>query len=186
MIMKKIIFSVGILLMSSSFAFSDEDRHIAVDQAIGGMEQGSRISAPDAKGTAPLTDIHKTISSSQGTKKAGTSPVAVGSNHGNIYSASGQANNPVNTGTTGSESTTGQTGTEPITNPIDSGVSTETPTEEPSTGTGGSTPVDTGGTTEPPMGTGGSETGTSEISSNPIVDVGAGAEIGRARLNSSH
>ena len=97
--------------MSSSFAFADEDRHIAVDQAIGGMEQGSRISAPDAKGSAPLTDIHKTISSSQGTKKGAPSPVAAGSNHGNIYSASGQTNKPVNTGTTESESTTGQAGT---------------------------------------------------------------------------
>ena len=91
MIMKKIIFSVIILLMSSSFAFADEDRHIAVDQAIGGMEQGSRISAPDAKGTVPLTDVHKTISSSQGTKKGAPSPGAVGSNHGNIFSAPGQA-----------------------------------------------------------------------------------------------
>ena len=210
MIMKKIIFSVIMLLMFSSFAFTDEDKHLAVDQAIGGMEQGSRISAPDAKGTAPLTDIHKTISSSQGTKKAEPSAVTISSNHGNIYSAPGQTSNPVNTGITGSESTTGQTGTtetggtessgtgetgsgqvtnpidtggvsqpetEPITHPIDSGVGTETLTEEPSTGTGGSTQEDTSGTNEHPMGTGGSETGSSETSGNPIVDIGAGVDL---------
>ena len=92
---KKIISGGIILLLSSSFVFADEDRHLAVDQAIGGMEQGSRISAPDAKGTAPLTDVHKTISSPQGIKKGESSSSTVGSNHGNIYSAPGQ-DNPVN------------------------------------------------------------------------------------------
>ena len=184
--MKKIIFSVGILLMSSSFAFSDEDLHIAVDQAIGGMEQGSRISAPNAQGTAPLTDIHKTISSSQGTKKAGSSPITVGSNHGNIYSASGQTNNPVNTGTTGSESTTGQTGTgqtdgsessgtgetgsEQVTNPVDTGVSQ--PVTEPITN-----PIDSGVNTETPTEEPSTGNGGSETSGNPIVDVGAGVDL---------
>ena len=158
---KKIIFSAVLLLMSSSFAFADEDRHLAVDQAIGGMEQGSRISAPDAKGTAPLTDIHKTISSSQGTKKGAPSPVAAGSNHGNIYSTPAPTNNPINT----------------ITNPIDRGSRTETPAEEPSAGTGGSTPVDIGGSGETPTGIGGSETIPSETSGNPIVDVGAGVNL---------
>ena len=56
-------------------------------------------------------------------------------------------------------------------------MSTETPTEEPSTGNGGSTQVDTGETGETPTGTGGSETGSSEASGNPIVDVGAGVDL---------
>ena len=206
----KIVLGGMILLTASSIAFADEDGHIAVDQAIGGMEQGSRISAPDAKGTAPLTDIHKTISSSQGTKKAESSPVApatIGNNHGNIYSAPEQTNNPVNAGPTGNESATEQVGsgqkdgaepsgtvdagseqvanpidtgvtqpaTEPTTDPIDSGVNP--PTEEPSTETGDSTPVDTGGTTEPPTETGGPETEPTDTSSNPIVDVDAGADL---------
>ena len=172
MIMKKIIFSVVILLMTSSFAFCDEDRHLAVDQTIGGMEKGSRISAPDAKGTAPLTDIHKTISSSQGTKKAGPSPDAPGGSQplGEGETGSEQVTNPGDTGVSQPE-------TEPITNPVDSGVSPETPTEEPSAGTGGSTPVDTGGTGETPTGTGGSETEPTDTSGNPIVDVDAGVDL---------
>ena len=149
---KKIIFGGIILLLSSSFVFADEDRHLAVDQAIGGMEQGSRISAPDAKGTAPLTDVHKTISSSQGTKKGEPISSTVGSNHGNIYSAPGQTDNPVNAGVSQPEA-------EPITNPIDSGTGTGTQTEEPTTGSG-----DSG-------------TGTSETSGNPIVDVDAGVDL---------
>ena len=156
--------------MSSSLVFADEDRHLAVDQAIGGMEQGSRISAPDAKGPAPLTDMHKTIFSSQGTKKEDSIPVTVGSNHGNIYSAPGSTNNPVDTGVS-------QPATEPIKNPIDSGVSPETPIEDSSAGNGGSTPVDTGGANEPTAGSGGSETDTGDTSNNPIVDVDAGLDL---------
>ena len=166
---KKIILGGIILLISSSFVFADEDRHLTVDQAIGGMEQGSRIGAPKST-PIPITDVHKTISSSQGTKAA-PSPVTVGSNHGNIYSTSGQENNPVDAGIS-------QPTTELTTNPIDSGASTEKPeppTQEPSAGNGGETPTESGGSE-----TGGSETGTQEPaadSSNPIVDVGASADL---------
>ena len=159
--------------MTSFFAFADEDRHFAVDQAIGGMEQGSRIGAPGSA-PIPITDAHKTISSSQGTKKAEPSPVSVGENHGNIYSAPGQTNNPVNTVTTGSESTTGQTGTaeggsspagagetgsEQIINPVDTDTSSSQtePLNNPL-----NNPSDIGQTGETPTGSGGSEPGTGE------------------------
>ncbi len=148
---KTIILGGIILLISSSFVFADEDRHLAVDQAIGGMEQGSRIGAPGST-PIPITDAHKTISSSQGTRKVQPSPVTVGSNHGNIYSVFGQLDNPVDTGVSQPE-------TEPITNPIDSGAGTGTQKEEPTTGSGGPA------------------TGTAETSSNPIVDVGASADL---------
>ncbi|MBI3616874.1 MAG: hypothetical protein HY210_01450 [Candidatus Omnitrophica bacterium] len=136
--MKEIIFSVIGLLILSSLALADDDRHIAVDQAIGGMEQGSRIQAP---GSTP-TSAHKTISSSQGTKKAEVSsaqPITAGENHGNIYSASApaQENSPVNTVPAGSGTETGQTGT-------------------------GETSAESGGTE--------SGTGPTEGASNPIVD----------------
>ena len=170
MIMKRIILSVSIWLMFSSFAFTDEDRHVSVDQAIGGMEDGSRISAPDAKGTAPLTDIHKTISSSQRTKKVGASPVVAGENHGILYSSPGQTNNPVNTGAKGSESTSGQTGT------TGTGGTESSDTGETDSGQI-TNPADAGGTDEHSTETGGSETGTSETSGNPIVDVDAGADL---------
>ena len=152
---KKIIFGGIILLLSSSFVFADEDRHLAVDQAIGGMEQGSRIGAPGST-PIPITDAHKTISSPQGTKKAEPSPVTVGSNHGYIYSAPGQTDNPVKTVPTESGSVTGQTATGE---------------------TGGTAEVEPGQSDEIPTESGGPETDTSETSSNPIVDVDASIDL---------
>ncbi len=64
--MKKIICIAGLLLVSS-LAWAEDERHSTVDRAIGGMEEGSRIQAP---GRVSITDVHKTISASQGTKKA--------------------------------------------------------------------------------------------------------------------
>ena len=147
----KIFFCASILFLSSSFAFADEDRHLAVDQAIGGMKEGSRIGAPGTT-PIPITDAHKTISSSQGTQQAGPGPVSVG--------ASTQTNNPVNTtGPAGSESVPGQPGTGETGGPLEAG-----------TGETGETPTEGGGL----------EPGAQEPSGdsgNPIVDVGAGADL---------
>ncbi len=199
--MKKIIFSVVGLLMISSFVFAEDERQTTVDRAIGGMEQGSRIQAP---GTAP-TSAHKTISSSQGTKKAGinsASSVSTTENHGNIYTNTGQTNNAGNSSTVGSENgtsdssntqpgeaptvptetggsvevNTGETGAGQITNPVET-----TPIEPPSDPV--NNPIDIGGgageTGTGETSTGGGGTGPTE-DSNPIVetDVNVNPESG--------
>ena len=80
---------------------------MTVDRAIGGMEQGSRISPPESKTTAPLTDIHKTISSPQSSEKKAAIPAksADEGNHGYIENTgnTGQTDNQTPTGTNGSE-----------------------------------------------------------------------------------
>jgi|GEM_PF-3604296 len=137
---KQIIFTATILLMSCSFVFADEDRHVTVDREVGGMEQGSRIGSP---GSAP-TSAQKTISSSQGTKKAGPDSgqaITAQENHGNIYVNPEQA-----TGSTESP-------TAPASNPIDTGAGAPV-IHEPSMESGG------GSDTTAPIGS----------SSNPIVD----------------
>ena len=153
------------LFLFSFFAFAEDDRHLAVDQTIGGMEQGSRIGAP---GSAPITDAHKTISSSQGTTKAGTSsanPAAAGENHGNIYSSPAQAKNPVNTVPSGSESTAGQTETGGGQTGGSAEVGADETAAEP-------TPApDTG--SEPTTETGSTDT----QESNPIVDTEVSADL---------
>ena len=84
-----LIFSAIVLLTFSSLALAQDDRHATVDQAIGGMEQGSRIQPPG--NTNPITDIHKTIFSSQGSeRKAADSMKPVDKiNHGYINSNAG-------------------------------------------------------------------------------------------------
>ncbi len=137
---KQIIFTATILLMSCSFVFADEGRHVTVDREVGGMEQGSRIGSP---GSEP-TSAQKTIRSSQGTKKAGPDSgqaITAQENHGNIYVNPEQA-----TGSTESP-------TAPASNPIDAGAGTPV-IHEPSMESGG------GSDTTAPIGN----------SSNPIVD----------------
>ena len=82
---KIIIFSASTLLMLPFLVLADDDRHLVVDQAIGGMEQGSRIGAPGTT-PIPITDAHKTISSSQGTREAQPNSISINNNHGSIYS----------------------------------------------------------------------------------------------------
>ena len=91
---KKIIFSAMVLLAFSSWALAQDDRHTTVDQAIGGMEQGSRIQPPG--NSNPLTDVHKTISSSQGSerKAADSMKPAEKINHGYINSTETGATTP--------------------------------------------------------------------------------------------
>ena len=186
---KKIIFCVMMLFLFSFFAFAEDDRHLAVDQTIGGMEQGSRIGAPGST-PVPITDAHKTISSSQGTKKAQTNSAtpAAGENHGNIYSSPAQAKNPVNTVPVESESTagqtetgggqtggsaevgTGETGSGQTTNPIDAGVSQ--PETEPVTN-----PINSGAGTQSEDTSGspsaGTETDETAAEPTPAPDTGS-------------
>ena len=203
---KKIIFAGVILFMSSSFVFADEDRHLTVDREVGGME--SHIAAP--KGTPnPIVDTHKTIGSSQGTKKAGAGatvqPVPGGENHGNIYTNTGQTNNPAGpgaddnkTGTSGfqqtqpSETQSGetQTGTTETGGSVDTGhIGVEAGTggtghtSEPSAESiSNPTQEATSGTSETSTGSGGAESGAGHAgsSNNPIVetDVNVNPESG--------
>ena len=100
----------GILLLMSGFASlaSGEDRNVAVDQAIGGMEQGRRIQSPGGynnkgitsgqPGSTP-TSAHDIHTISQESEKAATSSAAknipVGGNQGFLY-VNGQAGNSQN------------------------------------------------------------------------------------------
>lgn len=146
---KKLVFYGIVVCMAGfySLAMAEDDRHLTVDRAVGGMEQGSRIGAP-GKEPIPITDVHKTITSSQGTKQAGASsatPVTVGENHGYIYTNMGEANPIVGSGPDGFKTETnesqntqsGESPTEPVNHPVDTQA-----------GTGG----------------------TGETSNNPIVD----------------
>ena len=107
--MKMIIFCGSLFLMSAFSSLSwGEERNVAVDQAIGGMEQGRRIQSPGSysnKGitagnpgstTSLITDHHtvlqesgKAAASSQGKN------ISDGGNHGFIY-VNGQASNAQN------------------------------------------------------------------------------------------
>ncbi|MBI5024143.1 MAG: hypothetical protein HZC18_03985 [Candidatus Omnitrophica bacterium] len=100
----------GILLFMSAFASlaSGENRNVAVDQTIGGMEQGRRIQSPgnyNNKGitsgqpgsaTTPAHDIH-TISqeSEKATTGSAAKNITDGGNHGFLY-VNGQASNTQN------------------------------------------------------------------------------------------
>lgn len=105
---KKVLF-YGMLIGLSGFyssAMADEDRHLPVDREIGGME--SHIGAPKSTPNR-IVDTHKTIGSSQGTRKAAPSsaqPASPGGNHGNIYTGTGVNNDTGgNTGDNGESST---------------------------------------------------------------------------------
>jgi len=199
--MKKIIFSAIGLLVLSSLALADDDRHITVDRQMGGMEQGSRIQAPGSfsgkpgSGTTPLSNIHQTISSHQGSerKPVDSSKSSISGNHGFVYTgetnhsnnvgpgANGSVepvNNPVDTGAGTGGTGAGETVTKETNHPIDTGTS-ESPTEPVNN------PIDTGagiggtGTgqtvtkeTNHPIDTGTSESPTEPVN-NPI-DTGAG------------
>ena len=185
--MKKIFFSAIGLLMLSSLALADDDRHIAVDRQMGGMEQGSRIQAPGSfsgkpgSGTTPLSNVHQTISSPQGSqrKPVDSSKSSISENHGFIYTGETNHSNSVGPGASGSvETGAGETVTEETNHPIDTGTS-ESPTQPVNN------PIDTGtGTGETSTESGGTEPGAgpTEGSSNPIIDADVNVNPGSGTI----
>ncbi len=186
--MKKIFFSAIGLLVLSSLALADDDRHITVDREMGGMEQGSRIQAPGSfsgkpgSGTTPLSNVHQTISSHQGSqrKPIDSSKSFISGNHGFVYTEETNHSNNVGPGASGSvETVIGETVTEKTNPPINTGTS-ESPVEpvnnpiDTAAGTGGTgigeTSTESGGTE--------SGAGPTEGSINPIVDTGVNVNPG--------
>jgi len=183
------------LLSFSSLALSAEDKNVVVDQAIGGMEQGRRISAPGnysntgfASGNSrsvanPVTDAH-------------AHPfMQMTGNRGYMYSNAG-ANGPQNASTGTSPSQAGSP-IPPTAQTTNAGsIMAETGTSQPHTGTevtgstagtaqtvtqqtGGSANAGTqAGQTVTEQVTNPSNAGSSSASSNPIVGVQAGTNPG--------
>ncbi len=157
--------------MFSSLALADDDRHITVDREIGGMKQGSRIQAPGSfsgkpgSGTTPLSNVHQTVSSHQGSERRSvdSSASSTSENHGFVYT--GETNHPIDTGTS-------ELPVEPVNNPIDTGAGAG------GTGTG-KTSTESGGT--------GPGAGPTEGSSNPIVggDVNVNPGSGRVEADAT-
>ena len=161
-----LIFSATVLLTFSSWALAQDDRHTTVDQAIGGMEQGSRIQPPG--NTNPITDIHKTIFSSQGSeRKAADSMKPVDKiNHGYINSNAGNIEQTPDTNESPAQDTSTVDNGGDETNP-----SVGVETEEAGTDTGEieDTPTETGATTSEPEPT--------EDVSQPIIDTDVSADL---------
>ena len=173
-----------LMLASSSLALSGEDKNVAVDQAIGGMEQGRRISAPGSDNNKNI------ISEKQG---SGANPVTdahahpflqTTGNQGYMYFNAG-ANGPQNAiNRSGSQQTSGAlnasnalTGANPSQagGPINGGATGQTSTanqnstEHPTTQTSaGSITVETG--------TSQTHTGTGEAMGSPAGAVQAGTQ----------
>ena len=181
--MKKIMILCGILtslfvpgFLSLGFA---SERDIAIDRAIGGMIEGSRILAPEGYGKETVPEASgkalspgmdaKVISSSRevqgGAERATAGPVAAGGNFpGGVEHVAPVVENPV------------QSGTGEINNPVDAGTG---PTENPvQPGTGEiENPVEAGGGTETTPETGTGTTETSGGSGSAIIDVDAGVDL---------
>lgn len=164
--MKKIIIFYGTLFFVSRFfsvALADTQRDIAIDRAIGGMEEGSRILPPEnyEKGTVPEIsgkvlspgmDAKVTVSSASPEKNV----IDQGAPGGNFVGGAEHVSVPLNTGA-------GNTGTE---NPDTGGA----------INIGAGSAGIEGSGSEP--GTGGADTG--EISGgadNPIIDVDVSADL---------
>ena len=94
----KIIFCSFLLLMSgfSSLALSAEDRNVAVDQAIGGMEQGRRISSPGNYSNNGITSVNSGSASNPATDAHAHPFLQTSGNRGYLYSNAGQANGSQN------------------------------------------------------------------------------------------
>jgi len=174
--MKKIIIICGLLFFVSGFfsmALADTKRDIAIDRAIGGMEEGSRILPPEnyEKGTIPEVS-GKALSPGMDAKVIVSSPspeknvIEQGAPGGIFVGGVEHVSGPPDTGvgSTGTgESGTGNTGTE---NPDTGGAI------DIGAGSG-----DVGGSGSEP-GTGGAGTReTSGGTSNPIIDIDASADL---------
>ncbi len=164
----KIIIPCSLLLFVSGFSFlvlADENRHAVVDQAIGGMEQGRRISSQGS--------YHN-----KGPTSGNPSSPTIG-NHGYIFTGSGLSNTPSATGTAQAEggqangnintgTQAGQNGSEQTTGSVATGTQTGQTVAEQTSGSGN---VNTG---EEAHGNGGTTQESSGTSGNPIVGVEAG------------
>src|SRR5258706_16475441 len=95
---KMMIFCGSLFLMSAfSSLASGENRNVAVDQTIGGMEQGPRIQSPGSynnKGItsrqpgSAITSVHDIHTVLQESEKAGSPPekkIVSGGNHGLFF-----------------------------------------------------------------------------------------------------
>ena len=165
---KMTVFYGIFLLVSglSSAAPADTGRDIAIDRAVGGMEEGSRILAPESYGKetvpevsgttlSPATDA-KVISSAPEAGKAAAIPVTT---DGIAAGGASPASGPLDVGAGGS-----------------GGASTEVDTNvNPDTGTGGIG-------TETGPGTGGEISGES---STPVIDVDASADLDSGTVDTS-
>jgi len=173
--MKNLFFVFLFILGFSSLALSAEDKNVVVDQAIGGMEQGRRISAPGSYSSTgvvsgnsgsvanPVTDAHAHPFSQTTGNRGYINTGANGPQNAINRSGGPQANGASNVSTVTSSLQAGQTVTAQVTNPSGASsnpiVSVETGTNpgsntvhnvdvttQPVTGTTGQTvPEQTGG-----------------------------------------
>ncbi len=187
---------------------SAEDRNVAVDQKIGGMEQGRRIQSPgnyNNKGitsgepgstTTPAHDIHTLSQESQKAESSQGRNISNGGNHGFLYvqgQASNSADNQNGTNQASREQTNGlpagQAGsTSANTSQSPTGQENSSPNVGSSqSGTGQSNGSATVNTGETPTGqTGSAHVSTGETSSGQTggsVNVNAGQTGGSSEVN---
>jgi len=176
------IIPCSLLLFIFGFSFlvlADEDRHTVVDQAIGGMEQGSRISSRGSYNNKGITSgnpsnatigNHGYIFTGSGLPNT---PSAIGTAQAETGRASGNINTGAQAGPNGNEQTTGSvSGTSTSSNPI---VVVDT-NVKPSSGTpNAGVHVDTSGQLEDRQildaGVAGAGTGSSEAEVGSATDI---------------
>ncbi len=172
-------FCIVFLLMlgPSSLALSGEDKNVAVDQAIGGMEQGRRISAPGSYSNKDITSEKHGNAANPATDAHAHPFLQTTGNQGYMYSNAGRGNAQNST-----EHPTAQPNAGSVTEQTSGSVHTGTPAGQTVVTGQVNNPSNTGsitataGTGETHAGSSSSGTTTQEpsgASSNPIVGVEA-------------